>query len=218
MPSATNMQALDPPDLAPVRSAAYRFLLAALECPDERNHDWLTGPDFRRGLELLCHHFDVPMPEGDLFPPRREDAQSLFLSCFEVGLKGPPVPLLASHYNRHEPVPATIHEHILFYRRFGATVPRESPNPPDHVQHELAFLIHLDDLWHDGRIDAASSSRARLDFLTRQLARWVGRAAAAAADLPPVYLALLRVLDRAVHDDLAHVRRSLAELDEEEVP
>jgi TorA maturation chaperone TorD len=206
-----------PGALADARSAVYRFLLAALECPGGDNHGWLAGPEFRRGLALLCDRFDLPVPDGELFPPAAADAQSDYLACFEVGLKGPPVPLLASHYNRREPVPATIHEHVLFYRRFGAGVAAGSPEPPDHLRAELAFLVHLDDLWGSGRIDTLSAARARVDFLSRQLARWVGPALAAAteAGLPPVYIALLGVLRRAVDDDLACCRQILAELDQE---
>jgi DMSO reductase family type II enzyme chaperone len=204
-------------DLAAAHASVYRFLLAALDCPDARNHAWLTGRDFRRGLELLCERFEVPMPPGPLFPPEPADAQSLYLACFEVGLKGPPVPLLASHYNRHEPVPATIHEHVLFYRHFGAGVRKGSPDPPDHLRHELGFLVHLDDLWASGRVDAASAARARADFLERQVDHWVGQAhaASASAGLPPVYVTLLDILQRAVRDDLEWCRHTLSHPDRE---
>ena len=206
-----------PADLARARSAAYRFLLAALECSDGHNHAWLVGPEFRRGLELLCERFDVPLPEEPFFPADPTDTQSRYLACFEVGLKGPPVPLLASHYNHHEPVTTTIHEHVLFYGRFGARVPVGSPDPPDHVRHELGFLLHLDKLWLTGRVDGPSALRARADFLTRQVDRWVGPAMAAAvgAGLPPVYVGLLTVLNRAVIADLACCRQIITGLDPE---
>lgn len=204
----------DPAETALIeaRSAVYRFLLAALECPDRNNHGWFTGADFARGLALLCERFGVDPPDGEVLPASPDDAQSDYLSCFEVGLKGPPVPLLASHYNRHEPVPATVHEHVLFYRRFGAAVPAGSPDPPDHLRHELGFLLHLDDLSASGRIDTLSAKRARADFLSRQLARWVGPAAEAAvnAGLPPLYLTLLQILGRVVEDDLSASREAAA--------
>lgn len=220
MPTTTQGPPESTPNLAETRSAVYRFLLAALECPDQHNHAWLTSADFAHGLELLGDRFavEVETPDGPLFPTDPDDAQSDYLACFEVGLKGPPVPLLASHYNRREPVTATIHEHVLFYRRFGASVPAASPDPPDHLRHELAFLIHLDELWGAGRIDALSAARARVDFLSRQLDRWVGRAVdeAEKLELPPVYIALLTVLRRVVDDDLAASRDAVQALEREE--
>jgi hypothetical protein len=56
------------------------------------------------------------------------------------------VVLRASHYNRREPVPATIHEHVLFYRRFGARLAAGTLEPADHLSNQLAFLIRLDEL------------------------------------------------------------------------
>jgi DMSO reductase family type II enzyme chaperone len=195
----------NPGELAEARWAVYRFLLAALDCPDVHNHGWLTSQSFACGLAGLCEQFGVAAPDGELFPRSPDDAQSDYLSCFEVGLKGPPVPLLASNYNHHEPVPATIHEHVLFYRHFGAAVSPGDPDPPDHLRHELGFLLRLDELRASEQVDSLSAAKARVDFLSRQLARWVGAAAQAAreAGIPPVYVALLELLGRVVDDDLA---------------
>jgi DMSO reductase family type II enzyme chaperone len=191
------------PDLARARAGVYRFLAAALDCPDEATHEWLLSPAFRQGLEILCDRFDLSCPEGELFPTERADCQSRYLACFEVGLPGPPVPLLASAYNRREPVPATVHEHILFYQRFGARLAEGNREAADHLRNELAFLVRLDELLLQGQ-DRESLRLARRDFLSRQVNRWVRQAADAAVDrgLPPVYVCLLELLARAADEDL----------------
>jgi DMSO reductase family type II enzyme chaperone len=195
--------------LAEARQAVYRFLKEGLDYPEARAHGWLAGPEFRRGLELLCDRFGLACPEGELFPPDLADSQSRYLACFEVGLPAPPVPPLASHYNRKEPVPATVHEHVLFYKRFGARLAEGNREPPDHLRNELAFLAHLDDLLLEG-MEEESLRRARHDFLARQVGRWVGRAAARAqaVGLPAVYRCLLELLARAVAEDLEWSREA----------
>lgn len=193
---------------AEARTGLYRFIQSALAPPSAVQHNWLRGDDFRRGLELLTSSFDVPCPEGTLFPARRDDHDSRYLACFEVGVPGPLVPLMASHYNRREPVTATIREHVLFYKRFGARVAAGNLEPADHLRNELAFLIRLDDLLAEGTVEPESLLRARHDFLSRQVTAWVGRAAsqAAANHLPPVYCCLLDLLARAAAGDLEWTR------------
>lgn len=193
---------IDLKELARARSALYRLLSAALDKPAPDQHAWLLGPDFRRALELACAEFALPCPEGELFPEDYAEHESRYLACFEVGLPEPPVALLASHYQRREPVPATIHEHVLFYRRFGATLAARNREPADHLLNELAFLVLLDDLLTGGQ-PADSILKARRDFLARQVSRWVGRAAdrAEQTGIPPVYQTLLRLLAAAVAQD-----------------
>jgi TorA maturation chaperone TorD len=123
------------------------------------------------------------------------------------------VALLASHYNRREPVPATIHEHVLFYKRFGARLAAGNLEPADHLINELAFLIRLDELLLRGAIEADSVLRARHDFLRRQAATWPAKAAEAAENngLPAVYRAVLALLAAAVKQDLELTGASIGE-------
>jgi TorA maturation chaperone TorD len=199
-------------ELAEARLAVYRFLRAALDKPSPGQHAWLVGPAFRRLLACLCEQFGVPPPAGDLGVAEPADHEARYLACFEVGLPAPPVPLLASHYNRREPVPQIIHEHVLFYRRFGSPVAAANGESADHLLNELAFLIRLDELLQVEMLDAESLLRARRDFLRRQAARWPARAAAAAEEqgLPAVYRTLLSLLAAAVHQDLALTDAALA--------
>ena len=149
-------------------------------------------------------------------PGEYADHESRYLACFEVGLPGPPVPLLASHYNRKEPAPRIIHEHVLFYKRFGVR-PVDSLESADHLLDELAFLIRLDELLLAGRVEAESVLRARRDFLARRAARWPARAAALTHErgLPPVYRTLLALLAVAVEQDLALSETAVADLAKE---
>jgi TorA maturation chaperone TorD len=213
----TAEQAAPPQELARSRLAVYRFLLAALDKPTPQQHRWLRGPDFRRSLETLGEVFELPCPDGELVPPALADHESRYLACFEVGVPGPPVPLQASHYNRREPIPATVREHVLFYKRFGARLANGNIEPADHLSNELAFLIHLDELFAAGQPEAESVLRARRDFLARQVARWVSVAAAAVEEkgLPALYRSLLAVLARAVEQDLELSQAALAALPKE---
>jgi TorA maturation chaperone TorD len=192
-------------ELAQAREAVYGFLLTALDVPSPAQHAWFASPGFRLGLEELCERFDLDAPPGDLAAEDADDHQARYLACFEVGLPTPPVVLLASHYDRREPVPAVIHEHLLFYRRFGAMLAPGNREPADHLRNEVAFLMHLDGLLCSGKIERGSVLHARRDFLRRQVARWPARAAQEAEEkhLPAVYHCLLALLAAAVAQDLA---------------
>jgi hypothetical protein len=200
--------------LAEARSAAYRFLLTALDKPTPEQHAWLTGPDFRRALATASAPFALACPEGELFPAAFADHESRYLACFEVGLPEAPVPLLASHYDPREPAQRIIREHALFYRLFGACLAVDA-EPSDHLLNELSFLLRLDGLLLGGETAPGPVVLARRDFLLRQMARWPARAAAAAEEkgLPPVYRALLALLARAVAQDLELSEAAVAGLE-----
>jgi TorA maturation chaperone TorD len=199
-------------NLAEARAVVYRFVRAVLDKPTPRQHRWMTGPGFRAALEDLVGPFGVAVPSGALAPADFADFESAYIATFDVGVPVPPVVLLASHYNRREPVPAVIYEHLLFYRRFKTRSPCDG-EPADHALHELTFLIRLDELLAAGRVAPESIRRARRDFLRRQVGRWVGRAAADAAekDVPAVYVAVLALLAAAVEQDLELTQGQLAE-------
>jgi DMSO reductase family type II enzyme chaperone len=207
-----------PGELARTRQAVYRFLRAALVAPTPGQHAWLQGAEFASAFAALCDSFGLPCPAGDLVPADYADHESRYLACFEVGMPGPPVPLTASHYNRREPVPRILHEHILFYRKFGVAVPADSQEPADHLAHQLAFLVHLDDLLLAGRPAPRCVLSARHDFLSRHLVRWAGEAAGSAREkhLPPLYCALLGALAAAAEQDRELTASALVDLPEEQ--
>ncbi|MFO0841407.1 MAG: molecular chaperone TorD family protein [Gemmataceae bacterium] len=193
-----------PEEVLPARQAVYRFLRAALDVPTAEQHAWMCGPDFARSLGELSKAFGVDCPGGELVPGDWADHESRYLACFEVGLPSPPVPLLASHYQRREPAPRVIHEHILFYRRFGLMGPTRDQAPADHLVYQLSFLDHLDGLLLTGRVEEESALWARQDFLSRHVLRWTAEACRQATEkgLPPVYQALLTLLSRSIDEDL----------------
>jgi len=191
--------------LAESRLAVYRFLLAALDQPTPAQHAWLESPAFRHALEQVCEQFDLVVPRNNLAAADSADHEARYIACFEVGLPTPPVVFLASHYNRREPVTAIIHEHKLFYRRFGLNQATDNGAPADHALNELAFLIHLDELLLAGQIEEESILRARHDFLDRHMSRWPAAALSAAKDngIPQLFVILLGLLAAAVEEDRA---------------
>lgn len=199
----TSTEARVPAEVVEARLAVYRFLLSALSRPSAEQHAWLAGPEFRRSLEMACVAFGLACPPGPLVPESAPDHESRYIACFEVGLPEPPVVLQASHYDHREPVPRTIHEHILFYHRFGARLSAENLEPADHLINQLAFLVHLDELLLAGQVETESLLRARHDFLTRQVVCWTNQAAeqAEAKQLPVLYQTLLALLAAAVEQD-----------------
>ncbi|HMF11007.1 MAG TPA: molecular chaperone TorD family protein [Gemmataceae bacterium] len=212
-------QAIASRDVVEARLSVYRFLLAALDKPTPEQHAWMVSRGFRDALADLADQFALAVPAGELAAADTADHQARYIACFEVGLPTPPVVLLASHYNRREPVTAIIHEHLLFYRCFGAAPAVGNGEPADHALDELAFLIYLDELLLAGRIEAESILRARRDFLRRHVSQWPGRAWAAAEEngIAPVYVLLLGVLTAAIDQDLALAEAELARMARERV-
>ena len=207
-----------PANIPAVRQAVYRFLRASLGPPSPEQHDWMRGTEFAQSLAALTEAFGVDLPEGELVPRDWADHESRYLACFEVGLPSAPVPMLASHYQKREPVPRIIHEHLLFYRRFGMPGPDREQAPADHLVYQLDFLIHLDELLRTDRIDAGSALWARQDFLSRHVLRWTeeSRRQAEENGLPEVYRTLLEVLAVAVAEDREQTAAS--RLKTEELP
>jgi DMSO reductase family type II enzyme chaperone len=208
------------PEIAQARMAVYQFLLAVLDKPSQRQFEWLGGDEFRESLIQLCESFSVSPPDDELTPEDFAEFESRYLACFEVGMPTPPVPLQASHYNRRQPAPATIHEHVLFYQQFGLHPATGNSEPADHLSNELGFLIHLDERALRQAEQREPILRARRDFLKRQAAQWPPRAAELAVEngLPALYVTVLSILAQAVEQDRDLTSAALAELDPEKRP
>jgi DMSO reductase family type II enzyme chaperone len=206
-------------EVAEARLAVYRVLLTALDKPTPGQHAWMQRPEFAQALALICDQFGLPFPNNDAVPCKYADFESRYLACFEVGLPAPPISLQASSYNRREPVTAVIHEHVLFFKRFGLEHFEDAGETADHLINELAFLIRLDELLMTSRTTVDSLLLARRDFLKRHLARWVPRAAADAEDkrLPAIYCTLITLLARAVDQDLELTNAAISQRETEEL-
>lgn len=190
--------------LAQVRCDVYRFCQDAMDKPSHTQYDWLNSKRFLATLKTISEQFEIRLPSNLSIPQDFETYESTYIACFDVGLPTPPVPLLSSHYNKREPVPATIHEHVLFYKRFGVMLTEGNIEPADHLSNELAFLIRLDELLHEVEIDSESIHQARLDFLSRHPHRWLPQALQAAQEkeLPILFIVLLRLMVHATNEDV----------------
>lgn len=189
--------------LAQARLVVYRFLLAALDKPSPDQHAWVTGAEFPQALHSLCERFGLAVPPPPWFADEYAQFQAVYIACFEVGLPAPPVVLLASHYNRRQPTPRTVHEHLTLYRWFGLKNAADNLEQSDHLLNELAFLVRLDELLLEGVVEKESLLLVRRDFLARHAAAWPAEAARSARkkDIPPVYQTLLDLLAEAVEQD-----------------
>jgi len=198
--------------VATARMAVYRFALQSLDKPSAEQHAWMTDDAYGHTLGALCDRFDVPGPSESRIEPQLPDHEATYIAWFEAGLPTPRVVLQASHYNQREPAPRILHEHVLFYQRFGAALRKDNLDQPDHLLNQLAFLIHLDELASHAPQDAQSIAAARRDFLHRQVIALVTSAAAAASKhgAPPVYQAVFAILATAVRQDLTLTEETLA--------
>ncbi|MBZ5723765.1 MAG: molecular chaperone TorD family protein [Acidobacteriia bacterium] len=133
--------------------AVFRF---ALSYPDERHHQ-----------RFAALYENVPGTLAEL--------QSLYIDLFEAGLPQPRCPLLESAWLLNRPAGEVLLENKLFYQNFGLQIDRRAA--PDHLLTQLEFLSWLDHCKAAGNPDPESLDRARVEFLDRHLAHWVGKAA-----------------------------------------
>lgn len=133
--------------------AVFRF---ALSYPDERHRERFAG---------LC----------ETVPTSLEDLRSLYIDLFEAGLPQPRCPLLESAYLLNRPAGDVLLENKLFYQNFGLAI--DGRTAPDHLLTQLEFLAWLDHCEAAGNADGESLARARMEFLERHLAHWVGQVA-----------------------------------------
>lgn len=181
------------------RSAVARSFLLAFGRPGKEQRDFLLSSDWLEDLHSrgwLRGTDPKGLREG--LPEDLAEWESLFLSTFEVGFPAPTVPLFETHYLKEGNTPAAVHENILFYKAFGCEVAAGDADNPDHLRHQLAFLLVL--FWiEDGSSsspDAIESARlARRDFIGRHLRPWIPKAAALAGKKAhPLWEALLLAL------------------------
>jgi len=160
------------------------LILASDWLEDLASRGWLGGSDpgrLRQGL---------PRDIGEW--------ESLFLSTFDVGFPAPPVPLFETHYMKEGNTPAVLHENVLYYKAFGCEVSKGDADNPDHLRHQLAFLLVL--FWLEDRSGAPPETvegvrRARRDFIERHLRPWIPKAAVLAGKKAhPLWEALLLAL------------------------
>jgi len=184
----------------PTREALARSFLLAFGRPAEEQRDLLLASDWLEDLASrgwLGGRDPGKLREG--LPRDSGEWESLLLSTFDVGFPAPPVPLFETHYMKEGNAPAVLHENVLFHKAFGCEVSEGDADNPDHLRHQLAFLLVL--FWLEDRSGAdpetvEGARRARREFIERHLRSWVPRAAAQAEKKAhPLWGALLLALD-----------------------
>lgn len=186
-------------DRKPTREALARSFLLAFGRPADEQRDLILASDWLEDLASrgwLGGHDPGKLREG--LPRESGEWESFLLSTFDVGFPAPPVPLFETHYMKEGNAPAVLHENVLFHKAFGCEVSEGDADNPDHLRHQLAFLLVL--FWLEDRSGAdpetvESARRARTDFIRRHLLNWVPKAAKAARKKAhPLWEALLTAL------------------------
>ena len=156
-------------------------------------------------LSNVADYLQVADFQGVDQPASIEEAESTYLSLFEVGLPAPPCPLNESPYNRTAPPTKVIHENLLFYRAFGLDLKTENTELPDHICNQLEFLSYLTRLLEQSTDteSAASILAGKRDFVERHVLSWVPAAARKLQTLDErLYAPILELLEAYVRLDM----------------
>jgi TorA maturation chaperone TorD len=175
----------------------YRVFAACFSHPSTERFAWLSGRECRVLLTKLGHHHEDRLPHSATWRFRDYSSyESVYIALFEVGVPGPPVPLLESA-NFHRQVPQeTVLECVNFYDVLGLR-PSGSVFPSDHLVTQLEFLAaarYLREQANDSNKEA-SLRRLERDFIQRHLLNWLPIALEKLEKAnPPLFPMLLRSL------------------------
>jgi DMSO reductase family type II enzyme chaperone len=186
----------------------YRLFAACFGQPSAERFAWLSGKEFHALLKRLAGELE----DGTARVASRRFTdyaayEASYLALFEVGVPGPPVPLVESAHT-HRAVPQEIVlECVNFYEVLGLR-PSGSAFPADHLVTQLEFLAavrYLRECKTDPE-EAAPLARLEADFLQRHLLSWLPAALKKLSKLdPPLFSRLLNLL-------CAHARSRLSTL------
>ena len=176
----------------------YRVFAACFGSPSRERFAWLSGREFRTLLKQLASELAGVAGAASSGFPSYEAYEAAYLALFEVGVPGPPVPLLESAHTERAVPQEIILECVNFYEVLGLH-PSGSAFPADHLVTQLEFLAAVRYL-REGKTDpaeVASLQRLENDFLERHVLSWLPAAQKKLAKLnPPVFPALLQLLIR----------------------
>lgn len=182
----------------------YRVLAHSLGLPTEERYAWLSRDDVMAALSLACERHGVrPGPRARTFSCYA-DYEASYLSLFEVGLPGPPLPLLESSHHRAVPAQQIVLDCVNFYAVLGLSHRRSTP--ADHLVTQLEFLAAA----RFASAIADPQARAGLlrlerDFLDRHLLSWLPAAVARIRKLDPALFPSLLGLTQAFVADRAEI-------------
>jgi len=153
----------------------YRVFAACFSHPSPDRFAWLSGRECPALLKQLgqLHDEFLPVPAIEWFP-NYLSYEAAYIALFEVGVPGPPVPLLESA-NSHRQVPQEIVlECVNFYDVLGLR-PSGSVFPTDHLVTQLEFLAAARYLREQANESNKEASLRRLerDFIQRHLRNWL---------------------------------------------
>jgi hypothetical protein len=163
------------------RMAIARSFLLAFGRPGKEQRDLILGSDWLEDLASrgwLGKGDPRKLRKG--LPRDPGEWESFVLSTFDVGFPAPQVPLIETHYRKEGSTPEVLHENILYYKAFGCELTEGDSDNPDHLRHQLGFLVIL--CWLESGAGAppatARSARAaRKEFVERHLLSWLPNAA-----------------------------------------
>lgn len=186
----------------------YRVFAWCFGHPSPERFAWLSGKGCR---ELLgkgeIHHRRRPRVDATWRFPDLESYEAAYIALFEVGVPGPPAPLLESSYSTSAAAQNIVLECVNFYDVLGLR-PSGSAFPADHLVTQLEFLAAVRYLWDNERGPERREPLRRLerDFIERHVLSWLPSARTKLEGLnPPLFPALLRALS----SHLQEARRAL---------
>lgn len=168
------------------RETVLRSFLLAFGTPGREQRELILSSDWIEDLASRGWMGDRdPGSLRENLPDDDADWESFVLSTFDVGFPAPPVPLFETHYLVEGSTPEVLHENILYYKKFCCELTKGGADGPDHLRHQLGFLLFL--FWLEDRPETPPETTggarlARIDFIRRHLLNWVPKAALAAKE------------------------------------
>lgn len=187
----------------------YRFFAHVLGAPSAERFRWFQQPELAAALARLWAELDCAgeFPGLNIYRDYGE-YESTYIAIFDVGVPGPPVPLLESAHNKTQPAQQIALENTFFYDVLGLKAD-PTRTAPDHLLIQLEFLSVVHYVCEHTTEEENRGSLARLEreFLERHLLDWLPAAQKKldrlAPPLFPVLLTLLLAFLRQQHRRLA---------------
>lgn len=175
----------------------YRFFAAAFGAPTRERFEWLQQPALKDALEQLWRDLgnDTQLPELSRYE-EYEDYESTYLALFDVGLPGPPIPLVESGHYKSQPAQQVALECAFFYEVLGLRV-NSAGYPLDHLVTQLEFLSAARYTRENAHKGERREGLARLerDFLDRHMLSWLPAVERKLAHVqPPLFWTLGSIL------------------------
>jgi len=186
----------------------YRVFAWCFSHPSPERFAWVSGESCRALLgERGVRRGRRATADATWRFPDFESYEAAYIALFEVGVPGPPAPLLESSYSKSTAAQNIVLECVNFYDVLGLR-PSGSAFPADHLVAQLEFLAAVRYLWDNEPVPERQEPLRRLerDFIDRHLSNWLPSAQAKLDGLnPPLFPALLRALS----GHLQEARRAL---------